>query len=284
MDHSPLATLPRELRDEIYRLTFYTLEGVTIGPNALRDSRARIHAYKPAHAQHLVGIMDACKQLRQEMLDIIMSREGAVLFYSLNTFHFSIGTVEESLRSHRKVDSNRRSSIAGPWLAHIGAVNASLIRIMDLKLDGWMTEDKRWRIRRERGQRFSHWHWYDDGHNTFVREDYPGREMFHFGVYDDEEASAARRTVTLGLQYTSEPFDEARSLSTITLPIGDTEACRQRIEQGMSCEARRLEQAHSEGKLTAHECSDLTVQLQKCRGQLEQLISGELSAFADSWP
>ncbi|KAK4546429.1 hypothetical protein LTR36_002106 [Oleoguttula mirabilis] len=206
----------------------------------------------------LPGITTACKQLRDEILAMPNSSEGRAIFYSRNTFHLSLGALEELLQSSPRRDPPppRPSSIAKPWLARIGAANARLTQTLNLPIERWRTNDSR--------------------HNDFVlgANRYLSDEVSFFVLYAGEAAAA--RTVTLSeLRYGDKPARDGgreRSVPAITLPVEDQEAARQRVKQAMGDEARRVKQAQSDGQLTLRQYADLAGRLQQCRKQLEALV------------
>ncbi|KAK4546299.1 hypothetical protein LTR36_001976 [Oleoguttula mirabilis] len=134
MDHSPLARLPAELRDDIYeralhqdwpiRAPWYPKETVGVDIDTIIDTAA--------YSEQAVALTRTCKQIRRESLG---------LFYSTNIFHITLSNIplfwepdEEVEEPNVEVKGERVLVPLWTWLNAIKLEHASLLNSVVVQL------------------------------------------------------------------------------------------------------------------------------------------------------
>lgn len=112
MDNSPLARLPKELRDELYAYALYFEEGITLN---VAGQKPWLRSPKPS--EHPLALTQVCKRAREECHSI---------FYSANIF-----------RLKPFPGDARNSEMIETWLEQIGSTNRSALRQVDVELGLW---------------------------------------------------------------------------------------------------------------------------------------------------
>ena len=123
MDASPLRKLPREFRDEVYRLALYQPESIEVFPpneSYLANPSGRRPKHPPWH-RRVPNLTTVCKEIRAESLSI---------FYMINTFRFTV----DPLRIYNGY-GERESDMTEGWIKNIGPAACMSLRNVEIAVE-----------------------------------------------------------------------------------------------------------------------------------------------------
>lgn len=228
------------------------------------------------------------------LLDCLLTAHPAA-----NTFHFSVDVFDlETTGQWRLYASTSKEPypfIAKAWGEQIGTVSTRLIRRFDFETGVWKTHNNHHNhlVQDLLTAQISKFRDYFMGMGVtttvtlelqYASKDFCSAQanpaisrLNHFSRRALEYLPLwEKRGAVLAEPAASTPLmneiNAQRGQFIVTLPIGDAGVARRVVGQAMRHEARRLKESQSEGRLSLREYSTLTVELQKCRRQLERLV------------